>query len=46
HITFKDDELLKDLNFIGAKLRTDLGYDDYGKSDIKKEEFKQDLKEI
>jgi len=31
HITFKDDELLKELNLIGAKLRTDLGYDDFGK---------------
>ena len=31
HIIFKDDEILKELNFIGAKMRTDLGYDDYGK---------------
>ncbi len=31
---------------MGAKLRTDLGYDDYGKGDIKEEEFNQDLKDI
>ena len=46
HITFKDEKLLKELNFMGAKLRTDLGYDDYGKGDIKEEEFNQDLKDI
>lgn len=33
HITFKDDEVLKELNKIGAKLRTDLGYDDWGKTE-------------
>lgn len=32
HITFKDQEILNELNSIGAKMRTDLGYDDYGKN--------------
>lgn len=31
HITFKDQKVLDELNLIGAKLRRDLGYDDYGK---------------
>lgn len=31
HITFKDEKILEELNLIGAKLRRDLGYDDYGK---------------
>jgi hypothetical protein len=31
HIMFKDKKVLDELNMMGAKLRTDLGYDDYGK---------------
>ncbi len=31
HITFKDQKILDKLNIIGAKLRQDLGYDDFGK---------------
>ena len=46
HITFKDDKILAELNYIGAKLRTDLGYDDFGKTTKKKEEFERDLKTI
>ena len=31
HITFKDEKILHELNKIGAGVRTDLGYDDFGK---------------
>ena len=31
HIIFKDKKVLDELNLIGAKVRRDLGYDDYGK---------------
>jgi len=35
HIVFKDNKILEELNLIGAKLRRDLGYDDYGKKPVK-----------
>jgi len=31
HITFKSQQVLDELNLMGAKLRRDLGYDDWGK---------------
>ena len=41
HIIFKDEKLLSELNLIGAKLRTDLGYDDYGKNTDKEKQNKE-----
>jgi hypothetical protein len=35
HITFKDQTILDELNQIGAGLRRDLGYDDWGKTSEK-----------
>lgn len=34
HITFRDDNILNKLNMMGAQLRRDLGYDDYGKTEV------------
>jgi hypothetical protein len=31
HITFKSQQVLDELNMMGARLRRDLGYDDWGK---------------